>query len=323
MENIVFGPVPSRRLGQSLGINNIYPQKICSYSCVYCQIGRTKNFSIERQSFYQVEKIVSDVSSTLKKLQEKKERVDFLTFVPDGEPTLDINLGKEIEALQKFNIRIAVITNASLIWREDVINDLKKADLVSLKIDTVDREIWRKINRPAKNLSLDKILGGIKNFSSAYDRALITETLLVKDINDSEEAVKKTALFISEINPAVAYIGIPTRPPAERWVSPPQEEKLLSAYKLFTNCGLKTELITGSGTGIFGFTGDVEKDIVNITSVHPMSRKQVEELLEKAGAPSNIIEKLLKEGWIKEIEYRGEKYYLKNFSKQMSRQDTL
>ncbi len=314
-EKIIFGPVPSRRLGQSLGINNI-PPKICSYSCVYCQIGRTKNISTERQVFYPVEKIIEKVSNTLERLKENKETVDFLSFVPDGEPTLDINIGKEIAGLKKFKIKTAVITNSSLLWREDVRRDLKKADLVSLKIDVAgNKEVWEKINRPAPDINYDAVLDGIKKFSAVFKGKLLTETLLVKNINDNEKDMRNTAEFLSEIKPAVAFIGIPTRPPAEKWVLPPDEEKINRAYHLFGEYGLNTELITGGGTGSFGFTGDAEKDLLNIVSVHPMSKKQVEDFLKKAGGSWDIVKKLLKDRKIKEIVYLNQKYYLKNFSK--------
>ncbi|MCM8760399.1 MAG: radical SAM protein, partial [Candidatus Omnitrophica bacterium] len=222
---------------------------------------------------------------------------------------------KEIEALRQFKIRIAVITNSSLLWKEDVRDDLKKADLVSLKIDTVNKKIWKNLNRPVEGISIDKILEGIKKFASVFNGAIITETLLVKEINDSPETVKETALFISDIKPSTAYIGIPTRPPAEIWALPPQEKKLLDAYEIFTIYGIKTELITGSGSGRFGFTGKIEEDIVNTVSVHPMSKTQIEELLKKAGKCWDVVEGLLKKGEVKEIEYQGEKYYIKNFSK--------
>ena len=138
---LVFGPVPSRRLGRSLGVNNI-PAKICSYSCVYCQLGATIKISIERRPFYDPEKIFKEVKEKIKDVG-----VDYISFVPDGEPTLDINLGKEIEMLKSLNHKIAVLTNGSLIFREDVRKDLSKADLVSLKVDAVSEDLWRKINQ--------------------------------------------------------------------------------------------------------------------------------------------------------------------------------
>ncbi len=152
-ESITFGPVPSRRLGRSLGINNI-PPKICTYSCIYCQIGKTSNMQIERQQFFTPEKIINDVKKKVKKAKSKDESIDYLTFVPDGEPTLDSNLGKEILYLKEIGIKIAVITNASLLSEKEARNHLSNANWVSLKIDTVDHKIWKKINKPHKSLRL-------------------------------------------------------------------------------------------------------------------------------------------------------------------------
>ena len=164
---IAFGPIPSRRLGRSLGINNI-PPKVCSYSCVYCQIGLTDLMSIERKEFYSPDEIFKEVSEKVKQLQNAGEHIDYLTFVPDGEPTLDINLGKEILLLKTLRIKTAVITNASLLWDEKVRNDLMNADWVSLKIDSVDEFIWHKVNRPNGKLILQEILSGIKIFASSF-----------------------------------------------------------------------------------------------------------------------------------------------------------
>jgi wyosine [tRNA(Phe)-imidazoG37] synthetase (radical SAM superfamily) len=116
---IAFGPVPSRRLGRSLGINNISP-KVCTYSCAYCQLGRTIKMQVERQAFYEPGRILQDVRDKVEEAQGARESVDYLTFVPDGEPTLDVNLDREVELLRPLRIQIAVITNGSLIWREDV-----------------------------------------------------------------------------------------------------------------------------------------------------------------------------------------------------------
>ena len=129
---IVFGPVPSRRLGRSIGINNI-PPKICSYSCIYCQIGRSQQMLINRKEFFTPLEILDKVNKKIQETENHGMAVDYLTFVSDGEPTLDINLGQEIELIKSTGVKIAVISNASLIWREKVQQDLSKADLVSLK----------------------------------------------------------------------------------------------------------------------------------------------------------------------------------------------
>jgi len=314
MNRIVFGPVPSRRLGQSLGINNI-PYKNCSYSCLYCQVGITKNPSVERKAFYPPERIAAETGEILGKLKGRGEKVDFLTFVPDGEPTLDVNIGKEIRSLKDFGIKVAVITNASLLWKEDVREDLMEADLVSAKVDAVEPATWKKINRPAEELDYGVILKGIEKFCGEFGGTLLTETLLIRDINDSEEEVRGVARFISRLKPSVAFVGIPTRPPAEKWVLPPDPEFVNRAYLIFMENGLNTELILGGGgEASFGYTGDIEGDLLNIISVHPMSGKQVEEFLKKAGGGWSSVENLLKEKKAREIEYAGQKYYLRDFT---------
>ena len=122
---IVFGPIPSRRLGKSLGINNV-PPKICSYSCVYCQLGNTDYMSLKRRVFFSPQKIFDEAAEKVYQLKRKGEKIDYITFVPDGEPTIDINLGKIIEKLRKLGIKIAVISNASLIWIKEVQYDNRR-----------------------------------------------------------------------------------------------------------------------------------------------------------------------------------------------------
>ena len=315
MERIVFGPIPSRRLGQSLGVNNI-PHKVCTYSCIYCQVGKTENLTLERKTFYSPERIIEETGRVLASLRERNEKVDYISFVSDGEPTLDLNLGRMISGLGRFGVRIAVITNGSLLWMEDVRRDLAGADLVSVKIDAFSPETWKKINSPAANLDYTKILRGIEKFREGFGKTFLTETLLVAGVNDSEPELKKIAGFLKPLSPSVAYIGIPTRPPAEQWVSPPPEDVVNMAYLTFSREGLKTELILGGVTDDrFGYTGDIEGDILNIISVHPMSRRQVQDLLEKAGGTWETVEKLLACKKAREIEYQGEKYYLKNFKR--------
>jgi len=157
MERLVFRPVPSRRLGRSLGVNNI-PPKTCSYSCVYCQLGRTSSMLVDRRVFYEPEQILMQVEKKIDEAASRGERIDYITFVPDGEPTLDINLGKEVSLLKHIRAPIAIITNASLLWRGDVREDLLAADFVSLKVDAVSLDLWRRINKwvkPAKEENIN------------------------------------------------------------------------------------------------------------------------------------------------------------------------
>lgn len=312
-KKIVFGPVPSRRLGQSLGINNI-PPKVCSYSCVYCQIGKTSKMDTERKEFYKVEEIIKEVEKMVEILTKRGEKIDYLSFVPDGEPTLDKNIGREIKELKKTGVKIAVITNSSLLWKEDVREDLKESDWVSIKIDTVSETLWRKINRPFKKLNLNEILKGIENFSSEFHGFLVSETMLVKGINDTEKEIGKIAEFIKNIKIKKSYISIPTRPPSEKWVFPPSSKKLNMAYQIFQNSKIEVELLTGYGGGDFGFSGNLENDILRITSVHPMRTDQVEELVKKANGKWEDIERLVEEGKLLKINYRNQTYYFSRFT---------
>lgn len=194
---IVYGPVPSRRLGQSVGINNI-PPKTCSYSCVYCQIGRTNKMQIKRSEFYNPEDIFREAACKLAQLDSENRRADFFSFVPDGEPTLDLNLGKTIDLLRPLGIKIAVITNASTLWMDEVKEDLMKADWVSVSIDAADEPTWRKIDRPHGALDHREVLKGIMDFSKAFRGTLVTETMFVSGINDNEASAAAYKLLDSK-----------------------------------------------------------------------------------------------------------------------------
>ena len=308
---MAFGPVPSRRLGKSLGINNI-PDKVCSYACVYCQIGRTIKMEVERRAFYNPELILKEVKEKVEKARAKGEHVDYITFVPDGEPTLDINLGKEAELLKELGIPLAILTNSSLIWREDVREDLLKFDFVSLKLDAVSEQLWRKIDRPHKTLKLNEILDGMLKFRKEFKGKLVTETMLIDGVDYGDE-FEKIAEFLKKLKPDIAYIAIPTRPPAERWVKPANEETINRAFQIFAKAlgNERVEYLIGYEGNAFAFTGNVEEDLLSITAVHPMREDAVEDFLKKADADWSVVERLLKEGKIIELEYEGRKFYMR------------
>jgi wyosine [tRNA(Phe)-imidazoG37] synthetase (radical SAM superfamily) len=209
---ISFGPVASRRLGKSLGINNIISPKICSYGCIYCQVGETTRKSIKRETFFKPESIFENVEHHIEKLG-KDNPPDYLTFVSNGEPTLDLNLGKAIVLLKDLEIPIAVITNASLLFDEHVRDDLQLADWVSLKMDAGDHDTWEKVNRPSVGLDFDKTIESINLFAEEYNGILCSETMLIDSINDSVNNIANVSEFIKGINPRIADLAIPTRPP--------------------------------------------------------------------------------------------------------------
>lgn len=316
-KSIAFGPVPSRRLGASLGINNI-PPKSCSYNCVYCQLGQTANNEVIRSSFYDVDKITCDVKDKINSVKKKGGKIDFLCFVPDGEPTLDNNLGDEIRSLKPLGLKIAVISNSSLLWKKDVRESIMEADWVSLKIDAFTTKVWSKINRPHSFLRLLKILDGISTFADAFEGFLVTETMLINKVNDGKEEIKKIADFIKELDVEKSYISVPTRPPCEHWVRSPTEEVLNRAYHSFQENNIDVEYLLGYAENKFEMTDNAEEDLLNITSVHPMRKSKVKQFLDEAQEDWGIIKKLLKEGKIVEIEYNGEKFYMRNLRRNKS-----
>lgn len=308
---ILFGPIPSRRLGRSLGINNI-PPKVCSYSCVYCQVGLTTHLSIELQEYYSPMLIYTDIKDRLYELKIKNEFVDYLSFVPDGEPTLDINLAQTIQLLQDFGIKIAVFTNSSLIWKKEVQDTLRLADYISIKVDTTDELTWRKINRPSPKLNLNKILDGILEFKENYSGKLVTETMLIDGINDNEDDLIKIAHFIVKIEPKIAYITVPTRPTPIKDIHSPDKQKTISIYKIFESIYPNTELLNAYEGNEFSIAGETEKDLVSIMAVHPMRKDAVETYLSKSNSNWDIIKKLIEEEKIKELVYDGNTFYKKN-----------
>jgi wyosine [tRNA(Phe)-imidazoG37] synthetase (radical SAM superfamily) len=297
-------------LVKSLGINNIPEQKICSYSCVYCQVGAKQKYSISRESFYQPKQILEGVENQLSKLTAN-DKPDYLTFVANGEPTLDKNLGESIELLKQLKIPIAVITNGSMLANPDVRNDLMLADWVSIKVDTASEPIWNKINRPHPHLDFDRINEGNRIFAKQFEGMLATETMLVGGINDVPYDVERTAHNVFLINPSKAYISIPTRPPAISIVRPSSSESINNAYQIFTRQGLNTELILGFEGTNTGFTGNAIDDILNICAVHPIREDTMRDLLANDKAEYSVLEELINDQKVVELEYDSMKYYLR------------
>lgn len=307
---IVFGPIPSRRLGRSLGVNNI-PPKVCSYSCVYCQVGATDSMTMKRKEFFSPDEIYNEASEKISQIKKIGERIDYITFVAEGEPTLDINLGKAIELLKPLGIKIAVITNSSLLWDKEVRNDLMKTDWVSVKTDSVYENIWRKINKPHGLLKLQKIIIGIKEFASFFKGLLVTETMLVKGVNDNKGSLSETAQMISKIKPHKSYILAPTRPPTENSVEAPSEDIINMAYQIFSSLINNVELITSNEGTDFSYSSDAEKELTSILAVHAMRKDAVDKFLSKSNSTWDLIDNLINKNVLRVVEYSGNTYLIK------------
>ncbi|MDD2467003.1 MAG: radical SAM protein [Desulfobulbus sp.] len=314
-ETCIFGPVPSRRLGRSLGINNI-PAKHCTYACLYCQVGRTLVLMTDRRPFLEPNHIIHQADLRLAQLHRDNEPVDYLALVPDGEPTLDLHLGEIIAGLRQLGVPVAVISNGSLLGQQDVRDELALADWVSLKIDTVDEVLWRQINRPHSRLELGSILEGMLLFARSFKGILATETMLIKGSNDCDFAMQGVAAFLQRLRPHRSYLSIPTRPPAELRASAPDEATINRLYPLLAAAAPHLECLIGYEGNAFASTDDPEHDLLAITAVHPMRAEAVAALLDRTGSSWQVVERLLQQGDLIRTEHNGHAYYLRRFSRQ-------
>lgn len=308
--SLIFGPIPSRRLGRSLGINDV-ARKTCSYGCVYCQLGPTERTHVERRSFRSPEQIAKVVAERIEELRRNGDDVDVLTFVPEGEPTLDRRLGATIEALRPLGVPVAVVTNGSLLTDPEVRADVARAQWVSVKIDSVHEQAWRAVDRPDPRLSLPDVLEGVRRFAAQYDGTLVTETMLVAGINDAPDALRDTATFIATLRPATAYLGVPTRPPAEEGVRAPDDAALVRAWEIFVAAGVPSvEVLASDPTPQLAKSGDAASELRAIAAVHPLREVEVDALLRASGAERSVLEPLLESGALRVIEHRGQRFYV-------------
>jgi wyosine [tRNA(Phe)-imidazoG37] synthetase (radical SAM superfamily) len=256
--SFVYGPVPSRRLGLSLGIN-ITPFKTCTLDCVYCQCGKTTKKTLERRSFFPINDIIAAVRSAVqgrgqgvkdsrnpvRALESSNPRIleplSFLTFSGEGEPTLNQDIGRIIRRLKhEFSIPVAVITNSTLLIDPQVRRDLYAADLVVPSLDAADQRNFAKVDRGHRDLRVADIIAGLKLFRRYFRGKMWLEIMLVKDVNVSVEHVVALRKAAWEIKPDRVQLNTVVRPPAEKSAKPMSHEDLEQIQCLF---GPNTDII--------------------------------------------------------------------------------
>ncbi|MDP8213102.1 MAG: radical SAM protein [Candidatus Zapsychrus exili] len=208
----IYGPVPSWRLGSSLGIDPVSRiEKVCTFDCVYCQLGKTKNFTDERKVFIPIIEIIKELD-LLPPVQ-----IDYITFSGACEPTLAKNLGQMIKAIKKIrNEKIAVLTNSSLLDREDVQEDLLSADCVVAKLDASSQKVFEIVNNPMETIKFDSVLKGIKDFKSIYKGKLALQIMFIEK---NKKYAEDIARIVEEIAPSEVQINTPLRPCAVKHLS--------------------------------------------------------------------------------------------------------
>lgn len=215
-KSYIYGPVPSRRLGCSLGIN-VIPFKTCTFDCIYCQLSKTTHKTIERKEYIPTQEILGQLKQAL----SIEKKIDYITFSGSGEPTLHSEIGKIIKTIKKItSIPIAVITNSSLLFEKKVRNDLQNADLIVPSLNAGTDEIYKRIDQPHSSLDFEKIITGLKDFRREYKGLIWLEVMLVKGINDDLRHIQRLKTIIREINPDKIQLNTVVRPPNEKFAQP-------------------------------------------------------------------------------------------------------
>ena len=232
----LYGPVPSRRLGFSLGID-VLPSKLCSFNCIYCQLGPTPRTINRRKEYVSASKIISQI----KEILQTEKNIDYITFSGSGEPTLNSKIGQLIREIKTFtDIPVAVLTNSSLLTQESVRDELKEADLVVPSLDAATQDVFVKVNRPHPSFRIEHIINGLKEFRRIFNGALWLEILLVKGVNDFPSHIRELKKAITEINPDKIQLNTVIRPPAEKYAQPLSLDDLKRIQKAL---GEKCEII--------------------------------------------------------------------------------
>jgi wyosine [tRNA(Phe)-imidazoG37] synthetase (radical SAM superfamily) len=271
----VYGPVPSRRMGLSIGISPI-AKGHCNYSCIYCQLGRTKNMTNKREEYFDLEAMIEEFKEYL------KDDIDFdvVTIVGEGEPLLYSKLGSLIDRLKLFTDKpIAVITNGALMCDSSAREQLKKADIVLPSLDACYEKMFKKINRPHGSIKFQDVVEGLRIFSKEYEGQLWIETMIIKGINDNKESFLEFKRLLDTIDYHRLYINSPVRPPAEGFVEQPSKESIEEAVSVLGGISID-ELVSE------GFYSEVEDDyeaVLSIIKRHPMNQFEIKSFIEKRG----------------------------------------
>jgi len=301
----VFGPVPSRRLGFSLGIDTV-PYKTCSLDCIYCQVGRTTNKTIKRKEYISCDDILPEIEEILLK---QKERIDYITFSGSGEPTLNSRMKTMINSIKKLaSIPIAIITNGTLLFQPKIREELMEADLVIPSLDAVSEEVFKKVNRPHHSLGIDKIIDGLSDFSQEFKGKIWLEIMVVRGTNDSPQEIKRMAGAIEKIKLDKIQLNTVVRPPIEEFAQPVDLENLNKIRKAL---GRKCEVIAGFKRSNQRFyRKDIEKGILTMVKRRPVTLLDISR---SSGIHQNEAIKYLnileKEDQILTKVYREKRYY--------------
>ncbi len=313
----IFGPVPSRRLGLSLGIN-IVPFKTCSFNCIYCEVGKTTDLTVKRKSFYDVDEIKKDFVETV----DKSGHIDFVTFSGSGEPTLNSDIGELIDFVKSFNkYKIAVLTNGSLMYKESVRKDLINADVVVPSLDAALSGVFKKVNLPHKDLEIDKIIDGLFKFKKEFKGQVWLEILFVEGVNDSEENLNALIEAVNRISPDIVQIGTVDRPPAYSSAHKVNDEKMMDIYTyLSAHLKMKVDIIGSFNKENDKFYDNIERSIIKMVNIRPCSKDELKSIFNlNDESIKETLDKLIGEEKIYTEEFQSKLFVVGNRSVSMKK----
>jgi wyosine [tRNA(Phe)-imidazoG37] synthetase (radical SAM superfamily) len=304
MSKRVYGPVPSRRLGLSLGVDLI-PFKTCCYDCVYCQLGKTTRLIADPEDFYPVEQVQADVKAAL----DSGPPPDVITLAGSGDPTLYRPLGELIDGLHDLSdVSVVLLCNGALLFEPRVAQAALKADILAPSLDAGDEETFKKINRPHPSIGFADMLRGLQEVCEKHPGKVRLEVMLVADLNDSDESIQRLAGQLGPIRADSIDINTPVRPAPGRQAVPSSEDRLEAAARAF---GPAARIIAEyRGPGSSGSRGDAGQKILEMLSRRPCT---VEDIHSSLGVHPNEIVKLLdealKSGKVERFERDGNTFY--------------
>ncbi|MDD5567983.1 MAG: radical SAM protein [Candidatus Omnitrophica bacterium] len=222
----LYGPVKSRRLGVSLGIS-LTPYKTCNFDCIYCQLGKTTNLTSERKEYIMVGRIIDEFKTWLENNNEAAQTLGYITLSGSGEPTLNSGFGELISEIKKMTpLRVAVLTNASLLSDPDIRRQLLQADLIVPSLDAVTQELFIKVDRPLAGINIENVINGLVALRKEFRGKIWLEVMLIKGINDDIRHIRKLKEAIERINPDKVQLNSPVRTTADAGVLPVAKTKL-------------------------------------------------------------------------------------------------
>ncbi len=299
----IFGPVPSRRLGLSLGID-LVPMKTCTYDCIYCQVGRTTRKTIECKEFFPVQEILKELKKRLSSVSP-----DVITFSGSGEPTLYSKIDELIAGARDItDKKIVLLTNGSLLWKEDVRKRVLDADIIIPTITTTSENIFRRIHRPHPELNVSQVIDGLIRLRDEYNGAIYLELFLVAGINDNKKELLAIKEIIGKISPDKIQINTVVRPPSDKKACAVNEQRLKEIQDLL---GDRAEIIANKPR-ILSETPQEDKirHILGMIRRRPVREIDICNALGiDADEVQSIIKGLLIKGMILRYEYLGETYY--------------